>query len=606
MFKTQLKLTLLTIVVPFVSYAGEAVTLNFSPQEGDATPSIRAALDAVEARDVVLVFEPGRYEFRGDYAQQTYLAITNHDNGLKQIIFPMDRFDSVTIEGNGAEFIFRGRVLPFYFNNCEKVEMSGLSIDWDIPFYFQATIDEVNAAEDWMDVTPYTDGFSWSARNGNLFFPEVDGFSYGHPGETLAFDPEHRRVAHGAFDIRLHSVKAERRPGKQLRLHADSRRYPEVGSVIVMKGKMGENRYAPAIFAINSSNIHMEDVIVHHALGMGFLFERCDGVTLSGCGVYVREGSTRMVSALADATHFANCKGDILMENCRFQHMLDDGTNVHGAYVVVDKMLNDRQARVELIHFQQWGFQFANSGEEVWLIRAPDPNRVDVRTVKDFRQLNERFSVITFDEPLEDPLSPGDLLENKTWNPTFTMRGSTVKDHRARGIVLKTPLPILIEDNDFSSMMSAIFFRGESKFWYESGNVEHVLIRNNRFDYCAYGGMEHAVLRVTPRLGDHFDTTLAYDRNIRFEDNIVRTFGNRIVWVDRVDGLHILNNTIIQTTDAPIIHHSSPMIELTFCHDVRIEGNSYEGTNNRSIVTDAVSAETLTYKNNKGFQPLAK
>ena len=35
----------------------------------------------------------------------------------------------------------------------------------------------------------------------------------------------------------------------------------------------------------------------------------------------------RVISTTADATHFVNCKGDILIENCRFENMLDDGTN---------------------------------------------------------------------------------------------------------------------------------------------------------------------------------------------------------------------------------------------------------------------------------------
>lgn len=591
------------LLSPMAAFSNGVEKLSFSPMEGDATLAVRQALEKVESRDVILEFAPGEYVFHAHYAKESYLAVTNHDNGMKRIIFPMDRFDSVKIIGNGADFIFRGRVLPFLFSGCLEVEMSDLSIDWDIPFYFQATVNKVNAEEEWLDVTPYTEGFSWSARNGQLFFPEIDGFNYERPGETLAFDPKHRRVAHGAIDIRMHTLTAERRPGGQLRLHTNPRHYPQEGTVVVMKGRMGENRYAPAIFAIQSNNIVMRNVIVHHALGMGFLFERCENVILSGCGVYVREGSDRMVSALADATHFCNCKGDILIENSRFKHMLDDATNVHGTYVVVDEVLNDRQVRVELKHFQQLGFQFADRGDEVWLIHVPDPNRASVRTVKDFQELNEQYSVITFDEPMEDMLRPGDLLENKTWNPTFTMRGSTVKDHRARGIVLKTPLPILIEDNEFSSMMSAIFFRGESFFWYESGAVKDVLIQNNRFAYSAYGLMEHAILRVTPRLGREFDDTIAYDRNIRFINNEIRTYGNRIVWVDRVAGLEILNNTIVQTHEAPVIHPDSPMIELTHCHDVRIEGNTYEGTNHRSIAYDETSGKTLTIGENKGFHP---
>ena len=588
-------------ILPAVTYSSGSVTLNFSPDGGDATLAVREALEQVEARDVTLVFEPGRYVFGRAYARDQYLAITNHDNGLKRIIFPMDRFDSVKIEGNGAEFIFKGQVLPFLFKGCRKVEMSRLTIDWDIPFYFQATVNQVNEEEGWIDLVPFVHGFSWSVQDERLFFPEVDGFSYGHIGETLSFDPEHRRVAHGAWDMHLGAERVERRPGGLLRLHAKPRHFPDEGTVIVAKGKMGENRYAPAIYGLQSSNLDIEEVTIHHALGMGFLFERCDTITLSECGAYVRPGSQRMVSLLADATHFCNCKGEILVENSRFQHMLDDGTNVHGTYVLVDEILDDHHVRVRLMHFQQAGFRFADAGDEIWLINAPDPSRGQVKTVKQFEQLNELFSVITFEESIGSSLQPGDLLENKTWNPSFTMRGCTLSDHRARGVVLKTPLPIVIENNYFSSMMSAIFFRGESRFWFESGSVGDVLIRNNRFEYCAYSGMEHAVLRVTPRLGEQFDATLTYDRNIRFKGNQIATFGNRIVWADRVDGLQILDNAIIQTRDAPILHPGTPMIELTHSHNVRIEGNSYEGTNPHSLACDASSKATLTQRANAGF-----
>jgi hypothetical protein len=604
MSRLPLRLVLCTLLLPLGGSAADAVRLHFAPQPGDATLAVRTALDAVTARDVVLSFEPGRYQFSDQFAHETYLAITNHDNGLKRIVFALDRFDSVTIEGNGAEFIFQGRVLPFLFQGCQSVTMSGLSIDWDIPYYFQATVNQVDATAGWIEVTPFTDGFSWSVRDGHLQFPDIGGFNYGHLGETLAFDPQHRRVAHGAWDMHLSSTRADRMADGQLRLYANSRHYPEVGTVIVAKGKMGENRYAPAVYGINSSNIRLTDVTVHHALGMGFLFERCDTITLSGCGVFVRPNSPRMVSALADATHFCNCKGDILVENSRFQHMLDDGTNVHGTYVVVDEVLNDRQVRVELRHFQQHGFQFAAPGDELWLIHAPAPGRAAVRTVAAWHQLNERYSVVSFVEPLDNSLRPGDLLENKSWNPSFTMHGCTITDHRARGIVLKTPRPILIENNIFSSMMSAVFLRGESKYWYESGNVEDVLIRNNYFDYCAYSGMDHAVLRVTPRLGDQFASDSSFDRNIRFVGNSIRNFGNRMVWVDRVAGLHIINNTFVQTAEAPVLHPDTPLIELTFCSDVRIEGNVYHGPNARSLAVDPASAASLSLKNNQGFHQL--
>lgn len=601
MHRRILGIAILATLSPHLLDSKESIRLTFSPDRGDSTPAVRQALEQVEARDVTLVFEPGRYLFKGDYATEAYLAVTNHDNGLKRIIFNLDRFDSVKIEGNGAEFVFRGQVLPFFLKGCKKVEISRLSINWDIPFYFQATVQRINPAEGWMDLDPFVKGFSWAVRDGQLLFPDLDGFSYSEPGETLSFDPKQKRVAHGAWDFHLNPQKVEPLPDGRLRLYSNPKRFPDEGTVIVSKGKMGENRYAPAIYGLQSSNIQLHHIIIHHALGMGFLFERCDGITLSDCEVIVPQGSPRLVSTLADATHFCNCKGNILVEDSRFQHMLDDGTNVHGAYVMIDDVLNPRQVRVELKHFQQLGFRFADPGDEIWFINAPDPSRSTTGTVAAVEQLNERFSILTFGKPLPGDLQPGDLLENKTWNPSFTMRGCTIKDHRARGVVLKTPLPVVIENNFFSSMMSAVFLRGESWFWFESGSVEDVLIQNNHFEYCAYSGNEHAVLRVTPRLGDHFDESIPYDRNIRFMNNHVRTFGNRIVWAERVDGLQILGNSITQTRDAPVLYPGTPMIDLTYCRDTTIEGNAYEGTNFHSISCDAASGGTLTARNNEGF-----
>lgn len=84
-------------------------------------------------------------------------------------------------------------------------------------------------------------------------------------------------------------------------------------------------------------------------------------------------------------------------------------------------------------------------------------------------------------------------------------------------------------------------------------------------------------------------------------NNHVRTFGNRIVWAERVDGLQILGNSITQTRDAPVLYPGTPMIDLTYCRDTTIEGNAYEGTNFHSISCDAASGGTLTARNNEGF-----
>jgi len=578
--------------------------IKIAPQEGDMTLVVRKALESVKDKEVVLIFEKGKYFFRPDYAIGKYCAITNHDNGFKNIIFPLEDFKSVEIQGNGAEFIFHGQIMPFKFDNCQKITMSNLTMDWDIPFVFQSKVLVVNEKEQWIDVLPFKDGYSWKLQKGQLKFPNIDGFTYNKLGSTLSFDEKEKRVTHGALDHTINIARIEKRPKGVLRIHDKFRKFPPVGSILNSKGGKGENRYAPTIQVQSSKNVHFDGVVIHHALGMGFLFERTDGITISKSGVYLRKGTTRVVSSTADATHFANCKGDILIENCRFENMLDDGTNVHGTYVEVNKIIDNQTAMIEIKHFQQSGFKFAEAGDEVWFIHQPNPQRKTTNTVKEVTTLNERFVILKFNKELPESLKQGDIIENKTWNPSFTMRGCTIQNHRARNIVLKTPKKILIENNQFSSMMAAIFFRGETYYWFESGGVEDVLIRNNNFEYCAYSGNDQAVLYITPRLGKTFDQTQFFDRNIRFEDNTITNFNNRIVIADRVDGLTISGNTIIETKspEKPLINPEAALFTLTHCKDVKIMKNKYKGTHTKVMDADETTEKTLKVKRNKGFK----
>ncbi len=85
---------------------------------------------------------------------------------------------------------------------------------------------------------------------------------------------------------------------------------------ISFKGEQGENRFAPAFKANDTEDFSAENVIVHHAGGMGFLFENCSNVDLYKC--VVEPSGNRMVSTTADATHFVGCRGKVSLRNCVF------------------------------------------------------------------------------------------------------------------------------------------------------------------------------------------------------------------------------------------------------------------------------------------------
>ncbi|MBW8183657.1 right-handed parallel beta-helix repeat-containing protein [Shewanella sp. NR704-98] len=601
--KSIVPLVVILFCLFFTSFSKATQVIHLSPSAQDMTPVLAKALASVTESELKIVLDKGIYHFKPDYAKSGYRVITNHGNGVKKVIFSLEGFDSVEIEGNGAELVFHGQLAPFQFYRNNKVRVSDLSIDWDIPFTFTSEVLAVNSEQGWIDIKPLP-GNSYQVKNGQLLFPNVDGFNYEYLGSSLAFEPVQKRVVHGAWDFKSKPDRVQKRENGVLRIHEKLKYYPPVGSWLNSKGDRHNDRYAPVFQVRNSKDIRFDGVKVHHALGMGFLFERSENIEILNSGVLLKDkrNGTRVISSTADATHFANCKGDILIENSRFENMLDDGVNVHGTYVMVESLLSDKSVRVELKHFEQQGFEFAAKGDEVWFVHQPDVHRRTVNEVTGVNRVNERFIELSFKDSLPSQLQVGDLLENKTWNPNFTMRGNSIGDHRARSIVLKTPKEILIEDNHLYSMMSCIFMRGESFYWYESGAVEDVTIRNNVFENCAYSGKEHAVMYITPRLGKSFDSTQFFDSNIRFINNSVTTFDNRIIWADRVDGLIIEGNKIAKVVDEtkPPLHPSSPVFEFTNSKNVELKGNRYIGDKKQLIKADRRSSETLKYDGSMG------
>ncbi|VGO18100.1 right-handed parallel beta-helix repeat-containing protein [Pontiella sulfatireligans] len=585
------------------AYGAEALqVIKIKPESGDMTPVVRRVLEGASDSEVKLVFSKGTYRFLPDQAVSKFYHITNHDDGDKKIIFYVDGLDSIEIEGNGASFVFHGQCAPFIFQNCANVTMSNLTIDWDIPFLFQGEILAANASEGWFDARPLTEGYSWSFENGHVSFPNIDGFSFEEFGHTYAFNKETKDVAHGASAMRLRPSKIEERKGGILRFYQKIQKgkEPPVGAVFGSKGHV--NRYAPAVYGKASSNLAMDGVVVHHALGMGFLFERSENITVKNGGVYLSEGTDRVISSIADATHFSNCKGHILLENLRIEGMMDDGTNVHGTHVSVEKAIDSKTLRIRLEHKQQQGNVFAEAGDDVWFIHQPSTRRAAVNKVVSVKKIDATFTDLTFKNDLPTATAPGDVLENKSWNPTVTVRGCSIGKHRARNLVFKTPLKTVVENNRFiSSDLASILFRGETSSWFESGAVEDVLIQNNHFTLCNHGGAEQAVLYITPRHGKNFNQDEPYDKNIRFINNTIETFDNRIIWADRADGLVIKGNTIRQTKDYEPLHPNAPVFEFTNCRNVELVGNTIEGSYPEMIRADRTSRATMTVKDNTGL-----
>ena len=268
--------------------------------------------------------------------------------------------------------------------------------------------------------------------------------------------------------------------------------------MLISYGTHPTSRLCPAIHIANSRDINIQDVTIYEAGGMGVIAERTENVELNR--VTVTSPEDRLVSTRADATHFIGCKGTIRLQDCLFEHMLDDAINVHGAYVKVVEYLGNNEFLCEISHFQQWGLIFAEAGDKIALLSRETILPFYETTVARTKLLNERRVVVTVSE-MPEQLPEGPLsMENLTWNPDLVMKRNIVRENRARSALITTKGKVVIEDNYFSSQMNGILIEGDNNKWYESGAVQDVTITGNVFENIGFEGGGAYPLLAAPLL----------------------------------------------------------------------------------------------------------
>ncbi len=592
------------------------VSLNCSD---DATFEVLRAVQQIEnGESKIINFERGTYHFYPEKGEEQFCYISNHNDQLARIAFPINDVDGVTINGNGSTFIFHGRMIPFLIGDSRNIKIENLTIDFAESFHSEGVVVATNPKERSFDLQ-ISNEYPYEIRNEQLTFIKP---YYSHSmGQTMFFDAERKAPAYKTeiyglattkrlkanyppFDYKYKQDKNDaylKEFGKEFQLKAKEiskgvvriynhkKELPELGLVLVMKGEQGINRFAPAFKVNNVTNFSGDNVIVHHAAGMGFLFENCEDVDLYSCSVAASNG--RMISTTADATHFVGCRGKVALRNCVFNNQLDDAMNVHGTYQEVVDVVDAHTIGVRAGHYQQLGFQLAKEGDIVGLVRIEDSfHEYDKLTVKSTNMVNGRYQLITFNEEIPSNIEAGDLLENLSAYPEVLVEECNISRNRARGVLISTPKQTIIRNNTFTTEMEAILLPVESSSWYESGNAANVTIEGNLFQDCNTSGLDRGVIRLHTDLKSG---NTAF-RNIIVKNNVFNHFDNLLLEISNVDGFEFTGNTITKSDDFAQLYPNNPAITINHSTSVKFENNSYNGSAKEII--KSLNGEVIEFK----------
>lgn len=537
----------------------------------NASPVLQKALAKIKAEykegeKVILRFPEGRYEFHEKGAAVREYYISNHDQtNPKKVGIALEDMKNLTLDGQGSEFVFHGRMLPVSLLRSENCLLKNFSIDFENPHIAQVKIVE-NDPQDGIvfEPAPWVD---YRIAKDSIFEAYGEGWTMRHSW-GIAFDGDTKHLVYNTSDIGCPTKGASEVAPR--RIHApgwkDARLVP--GTVVAMRGW---GRPTPGIFLSHDVNTTIENVKVHYAEGMGLLAQLCENITLEKFGVCLKgDADPRYFTTQADATHFSGCKGKIVSCNGLYEGMMDDAINVHGTYLKVVKRVDDRTLVGRYMHGQSWGFEWGCPGDEVQFIRSNTMELVgkqnkiiSIRPYDKEQTEGAREFLITFQEPVDQVINgqSGFGIENLTWTPEVLFSGNVIRNNRARGSLFSTPRKTIVENNLFDHTSgAAILLCGDCNGWFETGACRHVIIRKNRFVNALTNLFQftNAVISIYPEIPDLKGQQQYFhggpEGGIVIEDNEFETFDAPILYAKSVDGLVFRNNTIKLNTEYKPFH----------------------------------------------------
>ncbi len=531
--------------------------------ETDLATAVACSLMEAGDSDAYLYLAEGIYHVYPDRTYRKFYAVSNNDPGVKQILFPLIGKKDITIDGNGSHLIMHGRITAFAIDGSSNIKIKNFKISQARPFFTQGVI--VSSEPGMVELEIDSSVFPFTIAN-SRFTAIGHDWASSEIHNYLEYSIETRCVEYDTGDHygNARHVTAALTDKGTVKLFTGSNEIHRPGNVLVLDH---EKRNAPAVFINQSRNIDICSMDIYGSSAMALIAQLSADLTIDGLKVVPQPGSGFMVSASADATHFVNCSGKIRMQNCVFEGQLDDATNVHGIYTTVEEVLSENLVVLRLNHHQQYGIKYLRGGDRVEFSDTRNLQPTVYGVVKDCRLLGDRLLLTEFSE-VSGKVMKGMAAENATTSADVHIVNCVVGKNRARGFLISTRGNVLIEKCELSPGGAGILVAGDANYWYESGRVNNLVIRDNVFVNCRrYIHWGRAVISIDPVIQESPDNKY-YHTNISILNNHFVLTDKAVLYARDTHGLVFKDNTFEMTCDYPLRHIDGPAVHLSNCMNV--------------------------------------
>lgn len=490
---------------------------------------------------------------------------------------------NLTLDGNGCRIVtafnnhagFSDSVDALYFENCKGLLLKNFSIDTDVPANTTAVVESISgdASSFILKIDPeyhiHGDEFLLALNT-----VDEDG-SPDYRLQHYALHPDRSIVTLLAGEIILantywdlpetakkylgnHRFEVTLKPGDA------SRMFP--GERVCIRHTM----YGPVSMLFkHCDDTVISDVTLYGAPGMGIIvLPRCHNFTLDGFKVLPRPDADQLMAANCDGVHITGVTGKIVLRNCIFDGLGDDALNLHSTAATVTG-INQNTLQVHYCKKRPDGVLSADWCRPGDRIRIYDDERCTQTGA---------FTVVSYqgDEmeitDLTGELSCGRVLQNTAFAPDLTVENCTIRNTRARGLIIQTDRAEIANNTFFGMSYSGVKAAPAMKYWYEVGPANGLSIHDNVFRKCCchvVTGPENpvvGVMRTHDNPADRDDYDILH-HNIRICDNLFEDIHGRLITVAAADMVLISGNRAVHCSNP----QNRPLCSVNSCKNVTLE-----------------------------------
>ncbi|SMD32819.1 Por secretion system C-terminal sorting domain-containing protein [Reichenbachiella faecimaris] len=463
--------------------------------------------------------------------------------------FYIDVIDNLTINGSGSTIEVLGMNYNpnlFEFVQCKNLAVKDIKVDYQDPPFSQGTI--VEAGSNFMVVQIY-EGFNPDGKRIEAY-AEYDSIS--------------GQMANGNERYGITDWQWEDEEKNIIRITSNYNGY-KTGSWIVLRHTL----YTGYSFITSTGckDVLYENITVHVSPGYAFLGTNgAENIIHLNCRIEAKENF--WVTTNADGSHNLDVRGTLSFDNCYFEHMSDDGINLHGYFLDVVEEFDEHSIQINGSNpswYQAIGYRV---GDTIEFIDKNALHSLGYNIISNISNKNGNSMRLQLEKPIPARSITDLKIANVSMVGKLRVTNSTFRANRARGILVSTK-NALIENCTFErNLMWGILF-DVSTYWNESKIGRDVVIRNNTFDDCGYfqSGTDYGVINFHPETATT-NVRCEVFNDIEITGNTFKNIQVPAIYAQNIDGLMITDN---------VIESGEPgrnLIRYKYCSNVIVENNT--------------------------------